>query len=80
MDTLEEKIYYKIKKCYEGFQNRQMGSTTKENEKQYFIDVTNAMTRIVKTEVNIRLQEEKHHPGKYPRELIKPGDPGYPKL
>lgn len=63
MDKLEEKIFYKSKNIFDAYEHRKTGmGDGKGNKKQFLIDMTNAMLRIIKAEVNIRLQEEKHHP------------------
>ena len=53
MTELEQKIENKVAKVLEGFM-------TKQNEKGVIKDMTFAMLKIIKTEVNIRLQNEKH--------------------
>ncbi len=50
---LEQKIEDKVAKILEGFE-------TKKNKKGFIKDMTFAMLKIIKTEVNIRLQDEKH--------------------
>ena len=51
--ALEKKIEKKVTKILEGFM-------TKQNKKGFISDMTKAMLKIIKAEVNIRLQEEKH--------------------
>ena len=55
----EEKIYYKAKTILDTFDGR---SSSSANKKQRLIDLVGAMKKIMQAEVNIRLQEAKHHP------------------
>ena len=60
MTPLEDKIRTKVINCFMGYKNRCMGGSTEQNENQYFTDITLAMMKMIKVEVNIRLQEERH--------------------
>ena len=60
MTPLEEKIRIKAKNCLNGWQGRGGSYSGTENDNTYLTDITLAMTKIIKAEGNIRLQEERH--------------------
>ena len=64
MKNLEEKIKQKAKSCLKGLEtrNNSVGPYSSENIETFVKDITGAMLKIVDAEVNIRLQEERHHP------------------
>ncbi len=59
---MEGKIKAKIKAIRKAFLFRSSGSGNQEHgEKQFVTEMTQAMMSIVKKEVNIRLQAERHN-------------------
>ncbi len=64
--TLEEKIRKKAKSSLKGFITRadDANSPSEGNIETYLRGITGAMSKIIKTEVNIRLQEERHKTNK----------------
>ena len=57
MSSLEEKIRAKAKNCLEGWKGRGGKYSGVDNDETYLNDIVGSMLRIIKAEVNIRLQE-----------------------
>lgn len=63
--SLEEKIRAKAKNIFGAYQYRDKGMASEGNKNTFLDDMVNAMLRIIRTEVNIRLQEERHRERNY---------------
>ena len=64
-DSLENKIRAKAESLLKGYEKRKTGASgyTEGSRKTYMNDTVLAMLKIIKKEVNIRLQEIKHTKG-----------------
>ncbi len=60
--ALEKKIEKKARNVLKGFLNKVSGPNrpSPENKESFVKEITGAMLKIIKAEVNIRLQEERH--------------------